>query len=50
MMMKDTLEKDFYIEIKNKTDYVFIEALDVLKEFERKGYAASSWIGLTEIP
>ncbi|MCR8635669.1 GCN5 family acetyltransferase [Paenibacillus radicis (ex Xue et al. 2023)] len=33
------LEKDFYIDIKNKTDIVFIEALDVLKEFERKGYA-----------
>ncbi|WP_028612362.1 GNAT family N-acetyltransferase [Paenibacillus harenae] len=34
------LEKDFYIEIKNKTDFVFIEALDVLKEYEGKGYAA----------
>jgi len=34
------LEKDFYIEIKNQSDYIFIEALDVLKEFERKGYAA----------
>jgi hypothetical protein len=34
------LEKDFYIEIKNKTDFVFIEALDVLKEFEGKGYAS----------
>jgi hypothetical protein len=34
------LEKDFYIDIKNKTDFIFIEALDVLKEFERKGYAA----------
>jgi hypothetical protein len=34
------LEKDFYIDIKNKTDFVFIEALDVLKEFEGKGYAA----------
>jgi hypothetical protein len=33
------LEKDFYIDIKNKTDIVFIEALDVLKEFEGKGYA-----------
>ncbi|TXK83531.1 GCN5 family acetyltransferase [Paenibacillus sp. N3.4] len=34
------LEKDFYIDIKNKTDFVFIEALDVLKDFEGKGYAA----------
>ncbi|KRE41672.1 GNAT family N-acetyltransferase [Paenibacillus sp. Soil522] len=34
------LEKDFYIDIKNKTDFVFIEALDVLKEYEGKGYAA----------
>ncbi|WP_424766969.1 GNAT family N-acetyltransferase [Paenibacillus sp. sgz302251] len=34
------LEKDFYIDIKNKTDFIFIEALDVLKEFEGKGYAA----------
>lgn len=34
------LEKDFYIDIKNKKDFVFIEALDVLKEFENKGYAA----------
>jgi hypothetical protein len=33
------LEKDFYIDIKNKTDIVFIEALDVLREFEGKGYA-----------
>ncbi|WP_438349282.1 GNAT family N-acetyltransferase [Paenibacillus sp. FA6] len=40
------LEKDFYIDIKNKTDFIFIEALDVLKEFERKGYAASfiNWL------
>lgn len=34
------LEKDFYIDIKNKTDFIFIEALDVLKEFEGKGYGA----------
>jgi hypothetical protein len=34
------LEKDFYNDIKNKTDIVFIEALDVLKQFERKGYAS----------
>lgn len=34
------LEKDFYIDIKNKTDFIFIEALDVLEEFEGKGYAA----------
>lgn len=34
------LEKDFYIDIKNKTDFIFIEALDVLKEYEGKGYAA----------
>ena len=34
------LEKDFYIDVKNKTDFIFIEALDILKEFERKGYAA----------
>ena len=35
------LEKDFYIDIKNKKDFIFIQALDVLKEFENKGYAAS---------
>lgn len=35
------LEKDFYIDIKNKKDFIFIEALDVLKEFEGKGYGAS---------
>ncbi|GGD78220.1 GNAT family N-acetyltransferase [Paenibacillus nasutitermitis] len=34
------LEKDFYTEFNNKTDLVFIEALDVLKDFEGKGYAA----------
>jgi hypothetical protein len=34
------LEKDFYLDIKNKTDFIFIEALDILKGFERKGYAA----------
>jgi hypothetical protein len=34
------LEKDFYVDIQNKTDILFIEALDVLKEFEGKGYAA----------
>jgi len=34
------LQKDFYIDIKNKTDVLFIEALDVLKDFEGKGYAA----------
>lgn len=33
-------EKDFYIEVKGQTDIVFIEALDVLKEFEGNGYAA----------
>lgn len=33
------LEKDFYIDLKNKKEIVFIEALDVLKEYERKGYA-----------
>lgn len=33
------LEKDFYIDLKNKKKIVFIEALDVLKEYERKGYA-----------
>jgi hypothetical protein len=33
------LEKDFYNDIRNKTDIVFIEVLDVLKQFERKGYA-----------
>jgi hypothetical protein len=40
------LEKDFYIDIKSKKDFVFIEALDVLKEFESKGYAASfiNWL------
>ncbi|WP_136608702.1 GNAT family N-acetyltransferase [Paenibacillus dokdonensis] len=40
------LEKDFYTDIKNKKDFVFIEALDVLKEFESKGYAASlvNWL------
>ncbi|OAB47856.1 GNAT family N-acetyltransferase [Paenibacillus antarcticus] len=34
------LQKDFYIDIKNKSDFIFIEALDVLKEFEGNGYAA----------
>lgn len=34
------LQKDFYIDIKNKTDIIFIEALDVLKDYEGKGYAA----------
>ncbi|MBW7453460.1 GNAT family N-acetyltransferase [Paenibacillus sepulcri] len=34
------LERDFYIDIKNRTHFIFIEALDVLKEFEGKGYAA----------
>ncbi|KQO17909.1 GNAT family N-acetyltransferase [Paenibacillus sp. Leaf72] len=40
------LEKDFYIDIKNKKDFVFIEALDVLKEYEGKGHAASfiNWL------
>lgn len=33
------LEKDFYIELKNKKDFVFIQALDIMKEYERKGYA-----------
>lgn len=34
------LEKDFYIDIKNKTNIIFIEALDVLKEFEGQGHGA----------
>jgi GNAT superfamily N-acetyltransferase len=34
------LEKDFYIDIKNKTDIILIEVLDVLKPFQGKGYAA----------
>lgn len=34
------LERDFYLDIMNKTDIVFIEALDVLKEHEGNGYAA----------
>jgi GNAT superfamily N-acetyltransferase len=34
------LERDFYIDIKNETNFIFIEALDVLKEHEGKGYAA----------
>lgn len=34
------LETDFYIDIKNKKDFIFIEALDVLKDFEGKGYGA----------
>jgi hypothetical protein len=34
------LEKDFYIDVKNKTELVFIEALDVLKQFEGKGYGS----------
>lgn len=34
------LEKDFYIDIKNKTDIIFIEALDVLKDYEGNGYGA----------
>ncbi|WP_138756186.1 GCN5 family acetyltransferase [Paenibacillus sinopodophylli] len=40
------LQKDFYIDIKNKRDFIFIEALDVLKEFESKGYAAAfiNWL------
>lgn len=40
------LEKDFYIDVKNKQDFIFIEALDVFKDFERKGYAASfiTWL------
>lgn len=40
------LEKDFYIDVKNKKDFIFIQALDVLKEFENKGYAASfvNWL------
>ncbi|MWV47165.1 GCN5 family acetyltransferase [Paenibacillus sp. HJL G12] len=40
------LEKDFYIDIKSQRDFVFIEALDVLKEFEKRGYAASfvNWL------
>lgn len=40
------LERDFYIDIKNKKDFIFIEALDVLKEFEGKNYASSfiNWL------
>jgi hypothetical protein len=34
------LERDFYIDIKNKTDIILIEVLDVLKPFQGKGYAA----------
>ncbi|NIK78020.1 GNAT superfamily N-acetyltransferase [Paenibacillus castaneae] len=34
------LETDFYIDIKNKKDFIFIEVLDVLKDFEGKGYGA----------
>lgn len=34
------LEKDFYIDIKNKADIIFIEALDVLKDYEGNGYGA----------
>lgn len=33
------LEKDFYIDIKNKTDIILIEVLDILKPFQGKGYA-----------
>ncbi|QGQ94226.1 GCN5 family acetyltransferase [Paenibacillus psychroresistens] len=33
------LEKDFYIDIKNKTDIILIEVLDILRPFEGKGYA-----------
>jgi len=33
------LQKDFYIEIKNSKNFIFIEALDILKDFEGKGYA-----------
>jgi hypothetical protein len=33
-------EKDFYEDIKNKKDILFIEVLDILKPFERKGYAS----------
>lgn len=35
------MQRDFYIEIKNKKDFIFIEALDVLKDFEGKGNAAA---------
>ncbi|WP_042166319.1 GNAT family N-acetyltransferase [Paenibacillus gorillae] len=34
------LERDFYIDIKNERNFIFIEALDVLKDHEGKGYAA----------
>lgn len=33
------LEKDFYTDISGRRDIIFIEALDVLKEYEKKGYA-----------
>ncbi|GKU76430.1 GCN5 family acetyltransferase [Paenibacillus sp. L3-i20] len=34
------MQRDFIIDIKNRTDYIFIEALDILKEYEGKGNAA----------
>lgn len=33
------MQKDFYIEIKNSKNFIFIEALDILKDYEGKGYA-----------
>jgi len=40
------LEKDFYVDIKSKRDFIFIEALDVLREYESNGYGAAlvNWI------
>lgn len=34
------LHKEFYSEISNKSNFIFIEALDVMKDYEGKGYAA----------
>lgn len=34
------LHREFYMEIINAKPFVFIEALDILKDYEKKGYAA----------
>lgn len=34
------LEKDFYIDVKSNKDFIFIEALDILKDYEKQGHAA----------
>lgn len=34
------LERDFYVDISDQTDFIFIEALDVMKDYEGNGYAA----------